>query len=205
MRWFDAWSIAHLAFGLWAGDRKWSLGKLLLVHTAWEVFEATVCERHLNRAFPWAFYGEPLSDRIGDTACATAGWLLTRDRGPRRNPQARSPLLPGDPTILKHRDFLVSPQGDVYGMLAWDEELLLPGFGAIFADSTPDDDRWVLVYDPREWQGKEVPRPRIWRQDRKRPTPPQRIALADLAAFLKQHGGRRHKAVAQELEVYLGL
>ena len=79
MRWFDIWSLAHVGFGIWAGDKGWSLKKLLVWHTAWEVFEATVCERHLNRAFPWAFYREPITDRIGDTLSASAGWLVARE------------------------------------------------------------------------------------------------------------------------------
>jgi len=77
---FDIWSLVHFGFGLWTGQRGWSVAKLLLVHTAWEVFEAKVCERHLNEALPWMFYSEPLVNRVGDTLSAGAGWALTRPR-----------------------------------------------------------------------------------------------------------------------------
>ena len=85
-RWFDAWSLAHLAFGMWAGDRGWGLGKLLVAHTAWEFTEKYFCERYLQPVltrhpvynFPGIFYYEPLTDRIGDTLSASAGWALTR-------------------------------------------------------------------------------------------------------------------------------
>ena len=69
----DIYTLAHFVFGVWAGDRKWSVGKLLVAHTAWEFFECYVCEPHFRRILPGVFYHEPLSDRVGDTLAASAG------------------------------------------------------------------------------------------------------------------------------------
>lgn len=78
MRGIDLWTLVHLGFGAWAGSEGWSLGKLLVVHTAWELVEAGVIEPQ-RRGQPAASFGpEPWTDRLLDTGAAAAGWALTR-------------------------------------------------------------------------------------------------------------------------------
>lgn len=71
---FDRFSIVHAGFGVWAGARGFGFVPTLLMHTAWEFFEAFIMERVSPDRF--VFAPEPFHNRVGDTISCMAGWSL---------------------------------------------------------------------------------------------------------------------------------
>jgi hypothetical protein len=71
---FDRFTIVHAGFGVWAGARGFGLLPVLVMHTAWELFEAFVMERADPDRF--IFQREPMRNRVGDTIACLGGWSL---------------------------------------------------------------------------------------------------------------------------------
>lgn len=126
---------------------------------------------------------------------AVAGWVLARRRRP--NPQAGPPLDPLSGYVLKFRDFLIAPDGQLFGVWPTTTELSLDGF--IYPDSTADDEDWVIVADPRSWDERgRAPRPEVYVPSG-RPTREQKNTAMALAATLAEHGTKRQRLIAKEL------
>ena len=93
----DPYSLTHLLHGFlffWLitllfrrMPRGWQLWLVLLLESAWEVFENTpyVIDKYRNETAALGYHGDTIVNSLGDLACALVGFLVARRLGVRRS------------------------------------------------------------------------------------------------------------------------
>ena len=93
----DPYSLTHLLHGFlffWLitllfrrMPRGWQLWLVLLLESAWEVFENTpyVIDKYRNETAALGYHGDTIVNSLGDLACAMVGFLVARRLGVRRS------------------------------------------------------------------------------------------------------------------------
>jgi len=93
----DPYSLTHILHGFlffWLitllfrrMPRGWQLWLVLLLESAWEVFENTpyVIDKYRNETAALGYHGDTIVNSLGDLACALVGFLVARRLGVRRS------------------------------------------------------------------------------------------------------------------------